>query len=445
MTNQKTGNEYIGNFQFKDTIREELQGPIGKGKVLYKNGDRFEGYFHLSFAHISGPCYCADGTYTFADGSAIEKAWIVTSSDLEVMDLLGVFLVKHPGAPDTISSFLRNKRHGLEVVLADQPYAIEWFEGKKVQELEIASYTFENRSSSEDLKRLSVVLNDGTEIVAEGGKMEANNYEGAYYDPALSGHVTLPDGTYMSYHNYPLKGLKPYDGYADVHTPQGRLLEQRWENGTLKEEKAGYSRITCKKGQLPDPFGTNALLDACIWDERVDYNHGQWIYEGPLQENLPHGKGVLYGNSYDTKGRRYEGSFKNGLLHGHGILSTGDLCQEGQWYKGEFQEEEAPEAPIWLEINQTESEWEVYSKDKDFHSQEKLEAKVGAVHFSGFGGMRIDRVTKNAIHFCWRRETRILFPGETLNYYNEIEGREWSDGCVYDGTEYYLHIHWPKA
>ena len=33
--------------QFGDTIRQELDGPIGEGEVTYPNGDHFKGYFHL--------------------------------------------------------------------------------------------------------------------------------------------------------------------------------------------------------------------------------------------------------------------------------------------------------------------------------------------------------------------------------------------------------------
>ncbi len=43
---------YQGGWQFKDTILQKLEGPIGEGEVLRPNGDYFKGYFHLSYASI---------------------------------------------------------------------------------------------------------------------------------------------------------------------------------------------------------------------------------------------------------------------------------------------------------------------------------------------------------------------------------------------------------
>lgn len=39
-------------------------------------------------------------------------------------------------------------------------------------------------------------------------------------------------------------------------------------------------------------------------------------------------------------------------------------------------------------------------------------------------------------------DTHLLTPGETLRMHEEIEGREYSDGCVYESYDYYLHITW---
>ena len=110
---------YKGGWQLGDTIRQELEGPIGEGEVTYPNGDHFKGYFHLSYASINGPAYAADGRYDFADGSFIEKAWIDTSSDQTIFDLHGVFRIHHPQGHDSIAMFFRNKRIGFELVLAE--------------------------------------------------------------------------------------------------------------------------------------------------------------------------------------------------------------------------------------------------------------------------------------------------------------------------------------
>ena len=53
---------YHGAFQEGDTILQKLEGPYGQGAVDYPNGDHFEGFFHLSYAHIDGPAYAANGS-----------------------------------------------------------------------------------------------------------------------------------------------------------------------------------------------------------------------------------------------------------------------------------------------------------------------------------------------------------------------------------------------
>ena len=123
---------YKGGWQFKDVILEKLGGPKGEGEVVFPNGDRFRGYFHLNFAHIDGPAYAADGRYDFADGSFIEKAWIDFSSDGTFFALHGQFLVHHPDGPDSIAMFIRNKRYGFELVLDEKaPYVVEWYADEK--------------------------------------------------------------------------------------------------------------------------------------------------------------------------------------------------------------------------------------------------------------------------------------------------------------------------
>lgn len=61
MRGKNSGIVYDGWFEFGDVIRQELKGPKGEGSVIYPNGDHFEGFFHLNYAHIYGPAYAADG------------------------------------------------------------------------------------------------------------------------------------------------------------------------------------------------------------------------------------------------------------------------------------------------------------------------------------------------------------------------------------------------
>ena len=106
--------EFVGCYQFGDVIRQEPKDPKGNGTVRYPNGDHFEGFFHLNYAHIWGPAYAAVGKYTFADGSVIEHAWINMSDDIEIMDLIGIYPLKHATGTRNLSCHLlsRSRRNG---------------------------------------------------------------------------------------------------------------------------------------------------------------------------------------------------------------------------------------------------------------------------------------------------------------------------------------------
>lgn len=80
----------------------------------------------------------------------------------------------------------------------------------------------------------------------------------------------------------------------------------------------------------------------------------------------------------------------------------------------------------------------------------RVEAKVGEFpYFTGFGGLRIDRIENNGITFSFDDDiklqytnTPLLKPGETIHFQSIIDGPEDSHGCVYETFEYYLAITW---
>lgn len=436
MIGQNSGIKYKGGWQHGSVISQKLEGPLGDGVVVFPNGDSFEGYFHLSYAHINGPAYAAEGKYKFADGSTIEHAWINTSKDMEHVGLVGLYRIKHPYGPDTLTPFLGHKRNGWELVLTEKPYAIEWYKDEKIQELEVASYNLEQLDK--DRSVLTIVLKDGTVITQNSGKLEQNQYDRWVFQTYLHDSISFADGVSIDCYAYNLRHLKPYDGWVTIHSANGKYHEEEWENGKLvqaKEEKWDESAVTEIK--LPDPFDKTDLVTAKIWGGHVKYYYGRWLYDGELKDGRPNGFGVLVGDGPDTKGRRYEGEFQDGLCHGYGVFTypEGGITQVGEWVKGVFQEEDAPSDPIMLHV--------VLSGDDS--DDQMVEAKIGKFpYFTGFGGLRIDRIEKQRITFTFYDDIRLLTPGETLHYHQEIEGREWSDGCVYDSDDYYLDITWIK-
>ena len=109
--------------------------------------------------------------------------------------------------------------------------------------------------------------------------------------------------------------------------------------------------------------------------------------------------------------------------------------QDGEWVEGIFQEEGAPDEPIMLHVK--------LSGDK--FDDKMVEAKIGSFpYFTGFGGLRIDRIEKRCITFSFYGEIKRLTPGETIYFQTEIDGPEDHDGCVYESYSYRLGIIWEQ-
>ena len=434
MIGQNSRIKYNGEWQNGSVILQKLEGPIGDGEVEYPNGDRFEGSFHLSYAHIDGPAYAADGSYQFADGSVIEHAWINTSKDLERMDLIGVYRVYRAKGPDTITPFYCHKRNGIEVVLAETPYAVEWHEDGKIQELEMESYTFEQLDK--DRSVLTVVLKDGTVVTQNGGKLEQNQYDNWVFGTCLRDSIQYPDGSSMDFYGYDVKYLRPFDGWFTMHETNGKCRQEVWENGQLVESKdEKWDESAAKTIELPDPFDKSHMLTAKVWNGHIEYNYKAWVYDGEMKDDRPEGFGVLVGDRPDTRGRRYEGEFKDGLCCGYGVFTypAGGIEQFGQWVDGVFQETDVPTEPVMLHV--------VLSGDDS--DDQWVEAKVGSFpYFTGFGGLRIDRVEKGCITFSDYGTVYLLTPGDTLRFSRELDGPEDSQGCVYESYDYFLRITW---
>ena len=436
---------YKGGWQFGDTVCQKLKGPIGDGEVTYPNGDHFKGYFHLSYASINGPAYAADGRYDFADGSFIEKAWINTSSDQTIFDLHGVFRIQHPQGHESIAMFSKNKRIGFELVLAEKPYAIEWYADEQLRELEVKSYDI--AEPAKDCLTLTLTLADGTRIVQSGGRYTCNNYNNYIYEPHTDVSVYFPNGDSIDHWGGCLKLLKPYDGYLTQHCAETQMSrEERWEQGTCVEaEEWKRDTRTAKKLSLPQPFGEGEA-DALVWrDGHIEYNFGEWTYDGEVKDDRPEGRGTLVCEKYSHKGESYVGEFHEGCAHGQGVFENtkAGIRQEGTFFNGEYQEPNAATEPIMLHAHHGHSSWSIRSQSDWKYTDSDFEAKLESLSFSGFGDIKIVRIEKDCITLTdYYGNVKELHPGETIHYSAEIEGREWSDGCVYDGDDYSLDLTW---
>ena len=436
---------YKGEWQFAETIRERLAGPIGDGEVLFPNGDRFAGFFHLNYAHINGPCYAAEGQYTFADGAYIEQAWLVTSTDMDFFRLTGVYRVHRPDGIDSVALFRQGMRYGIELFLTEHPYAVEWYADERIQRLSVSSY--ELNEDNPDCVSMSVALKGGRRVQQTGGRYSLNRYDQRYYEPNTEATLFLPNGDSIDHWGCSLKNLHPFDNYVTIHCKETqKCKDQTWKEGRLVEDGA-WTRdpLHAWEGTLPHPLGEGEI-HAFVWQwGEISYNYGDWEYDGEIADNRPDGQGVLEGMGLQ-RGKRYEGAFHNGLAHGKGVFvnEKTSMRLEGEWQNGVYQDPHAAQEPIILHAQHTCSDWEVYSSDKKTYKESDFEVQVGKLTFDGFRGFEVVRIERDKITIEHYGNTYELLKGGTLHLYNEIEGREWSDGCVYDGTDYTLILTWKE-
>lgn len=120
-----------------------------------------------------------------------------------------------------------------------------------------------------------------------------------------------------------------------------------------------------------------------------------------------------------------------------------NLVEAGEWRQGLYQEPEATGGPVRLHARYGHNHWSVGSSDKWEYCDRDIVAQLGSLDFAGFSSFSIARIEKDCITLTARDDTYRLAPGDTLRLANEIDGREWSDGCVYDGDDYSLVLTWP--
>ena len=423
---------YIGSWQWPSTIRQELEGPIGNGEVKYPNGDCFKGYFHLSYACINGPAYAAEGRYEFADGSYIEKAWITTDNDHnpDHWGLNGVFRIHHPGGYDSIAMFIRGKRYGFELGLPESkysnPWVSEWFEGDEIirysgpnerEKIEVTDYEIDE-TSKKGCMTLRLTLGNGCRIEQQGGRYEANQYDNDIYHPDTHSIIHLPNGDILDHNGSCVREYKPYDGYVDVFSAKkGKSRTELWKKGKRKShEDWEYDKRFINSVELPNPTGAHGTMTAYVWkDGHIEYNNKEWVYDGEVSCNRPHGKGVLQGDAYHNN-RRLEGEFANG------VYVSNEKNLDGE---------------ITLHVKSGHSHgggWKYEEKD--------IVAIRGTLKIDGFWNYEITSIKSDCITIEFYEEKYEVRPGKPLLLYKEIEGREWSDGCVYDSDEYNLELTW---
>ena len=434
------GKLYYGKWQFGDTVKQLLEGPIGEGAIDYPNGDRFEGFFHLSYACINGPAYAARGKYLFANGDVVDDCWIDGNDRL-----MGVFRMKCHDGTNHITMWIDGKKWGLEVIKGEQVVVVNYEDDVEVQRWDDrVSYTYTENADAENL--LVVNIPGGRTVTQEGGKVEHGASHPRCETRFDNGNMFRHLGT--SIYRY----MKPWNGHANFYDAStGKSIDGKWEEGKQVDERAEwkYDIRGCKEVMIPtDPFGNKLLLASKVWDGYIEYGYGV-VYEGEMKDGLPEGKGTFTNNQsveYKAEPRRYEGSFHQGLAHGEGIYSypSAGIRQEGLWIEGKFIDEEAPAEPIMLHVEWSDDRWSMSGSSKITKESYDIVAKVGSLDIQGFHSVHIEEVRRNLITFKnYGSYMKVLTPGESIHFSNSIDGYEDHEGCVWNGDDYSITISWP--
>lgn len=440
---------YKGGWQWGETILQKLEGPIGNGEVWYPNGDHFKGVFHLSYASINGPAYAAEGRYEFADGSYIEHAWIHTSKDKkpEWWGLHGVFHIHRPvlhpncpsfDTPDSIAMFCSGgRRNGFELFLGRTPWVWEWYQDDKVVRYSGADELFQyevddyelDETSDVNCTTLRLTLRDGNKVYRieqRGGGYTANKYNNNIYEPSAHATVYLPNGDSLDHYGDDVRDFKPYNGYIDVHKADtGMHRKEHWRNGELVDaQEWTYDHRASTKVTLPNPTGVAGELEANVWkDGHIEYQYGEWVYDGEVKNNRPDGQGVLVGNDYHGN-RRYEGMFIDG------VYVSGEEAFDGE---------------VMLHVKSGHMSWSISGEGDWKYEERDMQAKSGRLNIDGFWGYEITSIKADRITIEYYGAKYEVRPDQPLHLYKEIEGREYSDGCVYDGDDYTLDLTWKSS
>ena len=83
----------------------------------------------------------------------------------------------------------------------------------------------------------------------------------------------------------------------------------------------------------------------------------------------------------------------------------------------------------------TRGDWKYETFERTFKVGDKLDIKHFRDHV-------ITEIADDHITLVDGDDTQILTREKPLHVYTEIEGREWSDGCVYDGDDYTTDVFW---
>ena len=104
------------------------------------------------------------------------------------------------------------------------------------------------------------------------------------------------------------------------------------------------------------------------------------------------------------------------------------------------------EQEVRLQIRYGHRHWTVYTRGEwEYETIERVYKLGDILQIDGFYGYKITEISDVRIVIEFYEEKYVLTHDEPIHMFSEIEGREWSDGCVYDGDDYSTDVTWLNA
>ncbi len=304
--------------------------PDGKGKLLFHNGNNFEGFWKEGELHGEGTFFWSDGrSYKgfFKNGIPRGKGTYFLKNGLKKngkwKDTKKIFFWE-----DNPSEIVEvgNKNRGILSYRKENArwgwyeYGDEGKDGKYIGEIE-------------NLKP------NGYGIFTYGiGKWKGDKYEGMWKDGRFDGHGTLirkngekfkgewKNNNLWNISKYSKFGkiLRKYENGIEVPI-KNKILKKKKNNLTYKKEK-GILFMHTSRSHWED-IGKKWSFSGS------EKKHGK--YEGEILNGLPNGQGIY--NWFNVN--KYIGEFKNGFFHGQGtfyslpskVKIVGEFRKDKEW------------------------------------------------------------------------------------------------------------------
>ena len=97
-----------------------------------------------------------------------------------------------------------------------------------------------------------------------------------------------------------------------------------------------------------------------------------------------------------------------------------------------------------LKVKTSKDTWVAYGPGYKSEDVTEQVVKVGAFPQDYFPSLIIKEISKDRIVISdgEHGKEKVLTPNGSVRFHYYEEGREWSDGCVCDGTDYDVQIIW---